>query len=360
MKQNLLAPGEWYKVASGISICLMDTQEFSNLPEWITQRNTANRLKKRAVLDHLRKLFPTHRIVAVGELTEDDTWEDNTKYKAGYRWRLDANTRVRAWQEGKTDTVPEHVLAVKYDESTLIGLRNIYWAFDNPSATEQTAEICQGIFKSIRYTPLTKKFQDGAIVTALSYTCQYHDPDTFGKSGLWTNTDDDSVTLDEYRRSQTLYAVVTYIDTIKAVDELLSRTGYNKQFDATFMASLFIYHIKRGEFGKNVEYLLSLIAETALDEDGEIIGIPISGKGKVNAATWIARENARNHDIVIKDRGKMDGFSQGVPFFLYWMSIADDRGLDHKQNQGPNGGYRKWYDSFMANADCKTILQLVS
>ena len=143
MKPNLLTPGVWYQIAPGVSICLMEIENFLNLPEWITQRNTINRLKKRGVLDHLRKLFPTHLIVAVGELTEDDVWEDNTKYSAGHQWRLDANTRARAWQEGKTDKTPERVLAVKYDDKTLIGLRNIYWAFDNPSATEQTAEVCQ-------------------------------------------------------------------------------------------------------------------------------------------------------------------------------------------------------------------------
>ena len=103
MKPNLLTPGVWYQIAPGISICLMDTKDFLKLPEWITQRNTVNRLKKRGVLDHLRKLFPTHIIVAVGELTKDDVWEDNTKYSAGHQWRLDANTRARAWQEGKTD-----------------------------------------------------------------------------------------------------------------------------------------------------------------------------------------------------------------------------------------------------------------
>tara|TARA_B100000085_G_scaffold281015_1_gene306901 strand:- start:45 stop:1142 length:1098 start_codon:yes stop_codon:yes gene_type:complete len=359
MKPNLLTPGVWYQIAPGISICLMDTKDFLKLPEWITQRNTVNRLKKRGVLDHLRKLFPTHIIVAVGELTKDDVWEDNTKYSAGHQWRLDANTRARAWQEGKTDKVPDNVLAVKYDEDTLIGLRNIYWAFDNPSATEQTAEICQGIFKSLRYFPVTKKFQDGAIVTALSYTCQYHDPDTFGKRGLWTDTDDESITLDEYRRSQTLCAVHTYMDNIKAVDKLLSQTGYNKQFDATFMTALFLFHIQKGPFNSNVTQLLSLIAETALDEDGEIIGIPVVGKGRVNAATWIARENGRNHDIVIKDRGKMDGFSQGVPFFLYWLNIAYEKGLNHKQNQGPNGGYEKWFTTFMAADDHKTLMHKV-
>ena len=32
---------------------------------------------------------------------------------------------------------------------------------------------------------IDSKFQKGGIVTALSFLCKYHDPDTFGEMGLW-------------------------------------------------------------------------------------------------------------------------------------------------------------------------------
>lgn len=349
MKTNELVLGVWYTFVPGIQICVMETDEFLKYPEWITQRNTENRIKKKGVIDHLRKLFPTHLIVAVGELTEDDVWEDNVEYKKGKIWRLDANTRGLVWKRGQSDKKPETVLAIKYTSDTLIGLRNIYWAFDNPTATELAAEVVTGIFKSLRYVPQTKKFQDGGIVTALSYTVKYVNPTTFGDRGLWTGPDDDSITIDEFKRSQTLLAVVTYLDTIKAVDELLNECGYNSNFDATFMTALFLFHIKYGPFSDNVKQLCSIIAETATDEDGEIIAPQIAGKGKLNAVSWIARENGRAHDIAIPDRGKMDGFAQGVPFFCYWLSIAKERGLEHKQNQGPQGGYQNWFDTKFLN-----------
>lgn len=357
MSKNVLTPGVWYQFVPGISICVMDNQEFFNLPEWITQRNTALRLKKRGVIDHLRKLFPTHLIVAIGELTKDDIWEDNTKHSAGDQWRLDANTRARAWQEGKTDKIPDQLLAIKFESDTLIGIRNLYWAFDNPTASEATAEVCQGIFKSLRYTPKTKKFQDGAIVTALSYACQYHDPETFGPRGLWTDTDDTSITMDEYRRSQTLLAIVTYMDTIKAVDELLNKTGYNKNFDAVFMSALFLYHIWKGPFNDNIERLCGRLTGSRKGPDGEVEGITTVEKGKQSADAWIKRENSRADNIVIKDRGKMDGFAQGIPFFLYWLNIASEKGLNHKQDQGPRGGYDNWKNKFMAIDDYKTLLE---
>ena len=348
---NQLTPGVWYSFPceeGTIEIQIMDIKTFLALSEWITQRNVDNRLKKKGVLDHLSKLFPTHYIVAVGELTENDVWEDGTKYSKGQLFRIDANSRAKMWTLKKSDAVPENVLAIKFSAKTLIELRNIYWAYDNPTAAEQTAEICQGIFKSVNYEPATKKFKDGAIVTALSYACMFHAKETFGADGLWTNPEDDTITLTEFRRTRMLLAVLKYLDTVKAVDQLLAETGYNKQFDATFMTSLFLYHIKKGVFSDNVKYLLKLIAENVLDEDGDPVGIAIVKKGKVAASTWIARENGRNHEIIIPDRGKRDGFYQGVPFFCYWMDVVDTNGNEHKQNQGPRGGYHAWFETFMA------------
>ena len=127
--------------------CLLDSSlatSSSLTTEWITQRNTRNRIKKKGVIDHLRKLFPTHHVVALGELTEDDVWEDAPQYDAGQGWRLDANSRGLVWQEGLSDRVPENVLAVKYRDKTLTGLRSIYWAFDNPTAAEIAAEVVTG------------------------------------------------------------------------------------------------------------------------------------------------------------------------------------------------------------------------
>ena len=357
--QELLT-GVWYSFMPGIAICAMRYPDFVAIPEWITQRNTRNRIKKNSVLDHLRKLFPTHYIVVIGKLTKDDKWEDGKEYKAGTEWVLDANTRRLLWKENKTDKKPNKVLAIRLEADTLIGLRNLYWSYDNPSATELAQEIVTGIFKSLKYAPKTKKFTDGAIITALSYMVKFHDPTTFGENGLWTNPDDDTTTIDQYKRSQTQLAVRTYLTTIKAVDELLHKTGINKHFDQTFICSLMLHHLKYGEFSDNIKLLCKTIAEKLIDNEGEVIVPPTPSKGKLNATAWIHRENTVEDNKFILDRGKMQGYYQGVPFFSYWLSIAHENGLKHKQNQGARGGYSKWFDNeFLTRTDYADIITVV-
>lgn len=357
--------GEWVEFMPDIDICAMPYEHFIKFPEWITQRSVKNRIKKKTVLDHLLKLFPTHHIVVMGQLTSDDVWTDDGEYQgrtyeAGTEWVLDANTRKFLWKNNRTDKTPTRVLVIRFKSDTLIGLRNLYWSYDNPSATELAQEIVTGIFKSLNYTPLTKKFSDGAIITALSYTVKFHNPSTFGENGLWTNPDDNSTTLDQYKRSQTQLAVRMYLDTIKAVDELLAETGINKYFDQGFICSLMLFHILRGEFSENIKTLCKTIAERLIDDEGEVIVPPTPSKGKLNATAWIHRENTVEDGKLIPDRGKMDGFYQGVPFFCYWLIIADEKGLKHKQNQGAKGGYRKWFDyEFLKKPRAKNIIELV-
>ena len=66
MTQQLVV-GEWYELPGipDVIICLMKTDNFLMYPEWITQRDTLMRSKKKASLDHLRVLFPTHHIVCL-------------------------------------------------------------------------------------------------------------------------------------------------------------------------------------------------------------------------------------------------------------------------------------------------------
>ncbi len=359
MTQQLVV-GEWYELPGipDVIICLMKTDNFLMYPEWITQRDTLMRSKKKASLDHLRVLFPTHHIVALGELTEDDVWEDGTEYEAGTEWRLDANTRAYLWQSGKTNALPENVLAVKYREPTLVKLRRTYWTFDNPSAAEMAAEVLTGCQKSLGMNLKTKKFVEGQYVTALSYTCQYHDPDNYGAKGLWSETDDKTITQSEYRRTKMQNAIMQYKNTIIALDTLLDTTKYNKHYDQTFMTALFLHHIKNNHFSKEIEILCKLLSGTKEDKYGETEGIMIKQKGMLDAVGWIYRECIGQSNY-IPDRGKMDGFAQGVPFFSYWLDVAKDKGLKHQQKVGAKQGYQKWFESFLKRPDFKTLEQLV-
>ena len=158
--------------------------------------------------------------------------------------------------------------------------------------------------------------------------------------GLIVKSDD--VTQSEYQRMKTLEAVYEYRETIKAVDALLDKTGYNKQFDQTFLTALFLFHLKYGPFDDKVQTLCSLIAETALDEDGDVIPVSVASKGKLNAASWIVRENNTLDEspIVVRLTDSTKVFHSSAS-----LTIASEQGLKHKQNEGPKVGYRKWFDN---------------
>ena len=148
--------GVWYLFDTGIYVGKMPYKEYKKIPMWITQRSLT-RAQKKSVLDYLQRLFPTHKIVIIGHLLEDDEWE-GVEYKADSEWLIDSNTRRYLWELGQTDEVPENLLVVRLDGKTLEEIRDIYWTIDNPSAAEQAAEVVTGIFRSMKVTPLTPKF----------------------------------------------------------------------------------------------------------------------------------------------------------------------------------------------------------
>ena len=51
-----LEVGQWYTLPGipDVEIAVLITKAFLKYPEWITQRDTENRLKKKGVIDHLR------------------------------------------------------------------------------------------------------------------------------------------------------------------------------------------------------------------------------------------------------------------------------------------------------------------
>ena len=107
--------------------------------------------------------------------------------------------------------------------------------------------------------------------------------------------------------------------------------------------------------------MLSLAAlKHKFPDGGEVIVPPTPSKGKLTATAWIHRENTVEDGKVILDRGRMQGFYQGVPFFSYWLSVAHEKGLKHKQNQGAKGGYSKWFDNeFLKMVEKNALVQQI-
>jgi len=360
-----LALGVWYAFMDGIAICSMQYGDFVEIPEWIAQRNTQNRAKKEGVLDRLQELFPTHHIVVIGELTKDDEWEDGKKYKKGSKWVLDANTRRYLWEKGETDKIPEKVLAVKFTAETLIGLRNLYWSYDNPSASEKTGEIITGLFKSLGVIPKTKIFSNGSIPTALSYCARFDNPKLFGPQGIWSRPKDGSP-IDQYKKSQTLLAVYTYKDAIIAVDELLSKTGVHpKATDQTFLSALMLHYLKFGNFSESIVNLVTTITGNKKDSRGKKDVPPTPPNGLVTPTQWIHRENnlipSKEFQPEIKDRGKGEGYITGIPFMCYWLCMAEEKGLNYESDRGPrrsNGGgnpYQDWFKKYLKRSTANAL-----
>ena len=345
--------GVWYLFDTGIYVGKMPYKEYKKIPMWITQRSLT-RAQKKSVLDYLQRLFPTHKIVIIGHLLEDDEWE-GVEYKADSEWLIESNTRRYLWELGQTDEVPENLLVVRLDGKTLEEIRDIYWTIDNPSAAEQAAEVVTGIFRSMKVTPLTPKFQKGGIVTALSFLCKYHDPETFGEMGLWSNPDEDDedISKNTHKRSLTQLAVQTYKDAIVALDKHFHKCGFDKTIDQAMICAYLFHYVKHGEYNENIELLTRLVTENHTDINGEI-EIPPTPNRKVNlnAASWIYRENTKeSYTKEILDRGKRDGYPKGVAFFCYWLNIAATKSLGYKQKQAPRGGYIEWFDSYKKQED---------
>lgn len=346
--------GVWYCFENGIYVGKMPYTEYKTIPMWITQRSLT-RAQKKSVLDYLQLLYPTHKIVIIGHLLEDDEWE-GVKYKADTEWLIDSNTRRHLWELGQTNEVPENLLVVRIDGKTLVEIRDIYWTIDNPSAAEQAAEVVTGIFRSMKVTPLTAKFQKGGIVTALSFLCKYHDPNTFGEMGLWSNPDEDDedISKNTHKRSLTQLAVQTYKDAIISLDKHFHKCGFDKTIDQTMICAYLFHYVKHGEFNESVELLTELITENHTDVNGEIQTPPTpnSKRSGLNAASWIYRENTKeSYTKEILDRGKRDGYPKGVAFFCYWLNTAATKGLGYKQKTAPTGGYLEWFEQYKKQED---------
>jgi len=345
--------GVWYLFDTGIYVGKMPYKEYKKIPMWITQRSLT-RAQKKSVLDYLQRLFPTHKIVIIGHLLEDDKWE-GVEYKADTEWLIDSNTRRHLWELGQTDEIPENLLVIRLDGKTLEEIRDIYWTIDNPSAAEQAAEVVTGIFRSMKVTPMTPKFQKGGIVTALSFLCKYHDPETFGEMGLWSNPDEDDedISKNTHKRSLTQLAVQTYKDAIVALDKHFHKCGFDKTIDQAMICAYLFHYVKHGEYNENIELLTRLVTENHTDINGDI-EIPPTPNKKVNlnAASWIYRENTKeSYTKEILDRGKRDGYPKGVAFFCYWLNTAATKGLGYKQKQAPRGGYLEWFDTYKKQED---------
>jgi len=324
-----------------MSVEPMTLEVFLKLPAWITQRNVELRVKKSSVKENLCTLRPPHLMVAIGELTEDDTDENGNEYFAGDRFILDANTRKYIWQHNMVDILPETLIAVIYKEKTLLGLRRHYYAYDNPDATEQAAEVMTGIFSLFDFKPKSKKILGGSIVTSQNYASMW----TYGaplfktNKGIWGIEPDNNETKTQAKR----WAMAEQFKFWRPQWEYLDKFnlgGKECVIDQPLLMALLI----TATFYAGVDKFDSLIEKLNKKDYNPSQKTPISKIGE--AAT------AQTNDVYNKNSASYDQYINAFNFYIYWIERHMNN-PDQLNCQGPKQGYSKkgeeWVDKNVKN-----------
>jgi hypothetical protein len=157
----------------------MTYDDFAELPEVFCQRNTEGRLSK--AQKHLSTLIPEHCVVFVAKLTEPGEVYGK-KYPAGFRWRIDSNTRALNWERAGSDCIPKDVFVIEYAFEDPDRIRQSYNTFDSPDSVERNQEKFYGIISGMyNYQPTSTKLIKGQIISALNKACHFYFPDVWNQ-----------------------------------------------------------------------------------------------------------------------------------------------------------------------------------
>lgn len=334
-KEHLSLNGDFSDVLSFESITFKDYKE---IQPWITQRNVENRVKKSSVKQNLSTLRPSHLIVAIGELTEDDTDEKGNEYKKGTRFIIDSNTRKYFWQNGMTNKVPETLFAAVYREPSLIDLRKHYYSYDNPDATEQAAEVMTGIFSLFNFKPKSKKIQGGSITTAQNYASMWTPgaPLYGTNKGIWGIEPDNTETKTTAKRWAMAEQFKFWTREWSYLDNF-ELGGKLSVIDQPLLMALLV--TSKSYMGE--ERFSDLIVKLNEKDYNPSSKTPVSKIGE--AAT------AMTDDVYTKGSASYDQYVKAFDFYIYWIKrhMEDP---DQTNCQGPKGGYsgkgKEWVESF--------------
>ena len=155
----------------------MPYQEFQDLPEVFCQRNTEARLNR--ARKHLAVLLPEHCIVFVAKLTQDDELQGQ-RFRAGYRWRIDSNTRALNWSTAGSDVIPKDLFVIELSFAEIDRIQFSYNTFDSMDSVERNQEKLYGILQGpYKFTPTSPKIIKGQILSALNKACCFYFPDLY-------------------------------------------------------------------------------------------------------------------------------------------------------------------------------------
>ena len=279
-----------------ISIEEMYYEDFIRLLEVPMQRNTEERLK---TAKHLRVLRPEHCIVHLVRLTKDCMVKGKL-YRKGTLMRVDSNTRAMTWEEGKSDAIPEKVIAIIYDWETMDEVKECYNCFDSAEATEKNQQKLYGIITGMyNYQPISRRMTQCNILSGLNKACHFMYPDRWNQSSV---------------KSQNLEGMVGpwFADgSLQALDELMASTpkeGWNQPFIAAALMSLKYY-------GPNDPVLRSAW-EDIIEERGNFKDEKKDGVSHI-IYEWMKGKFFK--DVSICKDTKWENMNRTVSYILYWI-----------------------------------------
>jgi|TARA_B100000085_G_scaffold183684_1_gene167898 hypothetical protein len=295
-----------------VSTMEMDYEDFIRLLEVPMQRNTEERLK---TAKHLRVLRPEHCIVHLVRLTKDCTVKGKL-YRKGTLMRVDSNTRAMTWEEGKSDAIPEKVLAIIYDLETMDEVKECYNCFDSSEATEKNQQKLYGIITGMyNYQPKSQRLTQGIILSGLNKACHFMYPDRWNQSSV---------------KAQNLEGMVgPWIadGTLQALDEIMANTpkeGWNQPFIAAALMSLKYY-------GPNDPVLRSAW-EDIIEERGNFKNANKDGVSHI-IYEWMKGKFFK--DVSICKDTKWENMNRTVSYILYWI----DKYMEGEELQKVGGGW---------------------
>ena len=295
-----------------VSTMEMDYEDFIRLLEVPMQRNTEERLK---TAKHLRVLRPEHCIVHLVRLTKDCTVKGKL-YRKGTLMRVDSNTRAMTWDEGKSDAIPEKVLAIIYDWETMDEVKECYNCFDSSEATEKNQQKLYGIITGMyNYQPKSQRLTQGIILSGMNKACHFMYPDRWNQSAV---------------KAQNLEGMVgPWIadGTLQALDEIMANTpkeGWNQPFIAAALMSLKYY-------GPNDPVLRSAW-EDIIEERGNFKNANKDGVSHI-IYEWMKGKFFK--DVSICKDTKWENMNRTVSYILYWI----DKYMEGEELQKVGNGW---------------------
>lgn len=284
-----IVPYMHIKESGYINSYWMPYEEFADLPEVFCQRNTEGRLSK--ARKHLSTLLPEHCVVFVAKLTESGEVYGK-KYSAGFRWRIDSNTRALNWAQGGSDSIPKDVFVIEYSFGDPDRIRESYNTFDSPDSVERNQEKLYGILSGMyRYTPQSQKLIKGQIISALNKASHFYYPETWNQ-----------VTA---RSSELPGQVGAFLEEIKTLDEFLKDAS---SWDQALVCAGLMALKKYGCDNEDLKEALQDINDKAANT-----------KGKDWDGISHIVDEWKTHRIFPSKDTKWDVLNRTVSYCLYWI-----------------------------------------